>query len=160
MNADATGPVEIIPPSPAGTKDPTPLTYRYANGVEVYHVSIGANFGRKGLSFEGSDGQIVVDRGTLETTPGRLKTIPIHAGETFLYRSPGHHEDWLRAIRARTQPICPVEVGAHSVTVCHLGNICYWLNRRLKWDPDAWQFVGDEEANRWVDRPKRGLWGA
>jgi predicted dehydrogenase len=155
MDADDTGPVAITPPSPPGAKEERLLTMTYANGVEVRHASIGANFGGKGLIFEGTEGKIGVDRGWLETAPRRLKTIPTHVGETFLYKSPGHHEDWLRAIRARTQPICPVDVGAHSATVCHLGNICYWLNRPLKWDPVKWEFINDDEANRWVDRPKR-----
>jgi predicted dehydrogenase len=155
MGADETGPIEITPPSEPGAKEARLLTMKYANGVEVRHRSIGANFGGKGLEFEGTEGRIVVDRGYLETTPARLKTIPTHVGEVFLYKSPGHHDDWLRAIRTRGQTICPVEVGAHSVTVCHLGNICYWLNRPLKWDPNNWCFVGDEEANRWVDRPRR-----
>jgi predicted dehydrogenase len=157
MNTDDTGPVEILPPDATEKKM---LTYRYANGVEVYHASIGKDFGGKGLVFEGTDGKIEVDRGFLETTPKELKQIPTHVGETFLYKSPGHHEDWLRGIRARHQGICPVEVGAHSVTVCHLGNICYWLNRPLKWDPATWQFIEDQEANRWVDRPKRSPWTA
>jgi predicted dehydrogenase len=152
MNTDDTGPVEILPPSRTERKQ---LTYKYANGVEVYHSSIGKDFGGKGLLFEGTDGQIRVDRGYLETTPAKLKQIPIHAGETFLYKSPGHHEDWIRSMRSRKKNICPVEVGAHSAAVCHLGNICYWLDRPLKWDPANWRFIDDEEANRWVDRPKR-----
>ena len=86
--------------------------------------------------FEGTEGKIEVDRGYLRNhARAHSKPIPTHAGETFLYKSPGHHEDWLRAIRARKQGICPVEVGAHSAAVCHLGNICYWLDRPLKWDP-------------------------
>jgi len=52
-------------------------------------------------------------------------------------------------------PICDVAIGASSVTVCHLGNIAYWLNRSLKWDPEKRDFVGDPEASRWVDRPRR-----
>jgi predicted dehydrogenase len=155
MNTDDSGPIEILPPRSTERKQ---LTFKYANGVEVYHASIGKDFGGKGLVFEGTEGKIEVDRGFMETTPKSLQATPTRPGETFLYKSPGHHEDWIRGIRARRQGICPVEVGAHSVTVCHLGNICYWLDRPLKWDPNAWRFIGDEEANRWVDRPKRAPW--
>jgi predicted dehydrogenase len=154
---DGSGPVEITPPE--GGKDGKPLTFRYANGVEMYHGNTGLNFGGKGLTFVGTEGKIDVDRGKLETTPESIKRSPTHAGEMFLYKSVGHHEDWIRAIKTRRrQTVCPVEVGAHSVTVCHLGNICYWLNRPLRWDPNTWQFLGDDEANRWLDRPKRGNW--
>jgi hypothetical protein len=44
------------------------------------------------------------------------------------------------------------------VTVCHLGNLVYWNRKRLKWDPEAWHFVGDAEANSWLDRERRDSW--
>jgi uncharacterized protein (DUF2384 family) len=39
-----------------------------------------------------------------------------------------------------------------------LGNLAYWHQRRLRWDPASETFIGDEEANQWLDRPKRGIW--
>jgi hypothetical protein len=39
--------------------------------------------------------------------------------------------------------------------LCHLGNIARWLGRRLKWDPQQEIFPGDDEANRYLDAPKR-----
>ena len=42
--------------------------------------------------------------------------------------------------------------------MCHLGNIAYWLNRPIRWDPVKEGIVGDEEAGRWLDRPKREPW--
>jgi predicted dehydrogenase len=157
LGADNTGPIEITPPD---GKDVKQLTFTYANGVKVYHASTGESFGGKGLTFEGTEGKIVVDRGFLETTPAKLKSVPTHVPETFLYKSPGHHEDFFRAVRERRDPICPVEVGAHSVTVCHLGNIAYWLRRPLKWNPQKWEFENDPEATRWLDRPKRAPYTA
>ncbi|NQT53317.1 hypothetical protein HQ576_14765 [bacterium] len=44
---------------------------------------------------------------------------------------------------------------AHTATHCHLGNIAYWLKRPLKWDSEKEEIIGDPEANRWLDRPKR-----
>ncbi|HUS93109.1 MAG TPA: hypothetical protein VM695_14720 [Phycisphaerae bacterium] len=41
---------------------------------------------------------------------------------------------------------------------CHIGNIAYWLKRPLKWDPAKEEFLGDEEANRWLSRPMREPW--
>jgi len=32
------------------------------------------------------------------------------------------------------------------------------LKRPLKWDPVKEEFIGDDEANRWLDRPKREPW--
>jgi hypothetical protein len=49
----------------------------------------------------------------------------------------------------------PVEAGHSVATLCHLGNIARWLGRRLKWDPEKEIFPGDDEANQYVDVPKR-----
>jgi hypothetical protein len=32
------------------------------------------------------------------------------------------------------------------------------LGRKLKWDPQAEQFIGDDEANRRLDYPHREPW--
>jgi hypothetical protein len=59
-------------------------------------------------------------------------------------------------IKSREKPIADVEIGARSVTVCHLVNLAYWNHRKLKWDPKNWEFPGDAEANSWRSRPRRG----
>ena len=50
------------------------------------------------------------------------------------------------------------EIGHRTMTVCHLGNIATWLKRPLEWDPAGEQFVGDPQANAWLDRPRRHPW--
>ena len=50
-------------------------------------------------------------------------------------RQRAHRRDWLNCIRSRKKPIADVEIGARSVTVCHLGNLAYWNHRTLRWDP-------------------------
>ena len=66
--------------------------------------------------------------------------------------------DFLHCVKTRELPFRNIEVAHRATTVCHLGNIAYWLKRPLKWDPVAEQIVGDPEANRWLDRPKREPW--
>jgi hypothetical protein len=148
---DGSGPVEIIPPD---GKDYKTLTYKYANGVTMYHGG-----GGRGVVFTGPDGKIEVDRGYFKATPEEIGKQPLDNLEIKLYRSRGgHHQDFLDCVKSRKRPICDVEVGAHSVMVCHLGNITFWLKRPLKWDPVKEEFIGDAEANRWLDRPKRAPW--
>ena len=49
-----------------------------------------------------------------------------------------------------------VSEAGHSVaTLCHLGNIARRLGRPLKWDSQKEIFPGDDEANQYVDVPKR-----
>jgi hypothetical protein len=78
--------------------------------------------------------------------------------EIHLYECNNHYTDWLDAIRKRSRPICDIETGCRSVTVCHLGNIAYKLGRPLKWDPKREVFVGDCDANRLLSRGMRSPW--
>jgi len=153
LGKDGTTPVEIYPP---GTKHPKMLTYVYADGTPMYRGGQ-TDDGRKvnGVLFTGEKGWVEVNRGHLKTEPESLRTVEVGPNEVHLYRSPGHHADWINCIRSRQRPICDVPIGASSVTVCHLGNIAFWLKRPLKWNPRKHDFVGDPEASRWVDRPRR-----
>jgi hypothetical protein len=58
----------------------------------------------------------------------------------------------------RLEPIQPVEVGHRTATICHLGNIAMRLKRKIRWDPDQEQIVGDDEAAAMLRRPNRPPW--
>lgn len=150
LDMDHSGPVQIIPPG----ADAELLTYVYANGVKVYH----GGGGGAGVVIRGTEGTILVDRDKLETQPESIMREPTGPNELHLYRSPGHKEDWVECIRTRSRPICDVEIGCRSVSVCHLGNIAYQLKRPIQWDPSKEEILGDEEASRMLDRPKRSPW--
>lgn len=146
LGMDGSGPVEIIPPGVAAEKS---LTYRYANGVLMYHG--GAN----GVRFTGTEGVVEVNRGHFRTDPARIGEEPLRPDEVLQPVSDNHFAHWLECLRTRRRPIADVEIGASSVTVCHLGNIAWWLGRPLRWDPQARAIVDDAGAAAWLDRPKR-----
>jgi predicted dehydrogenase len=150
LDMDASGPAEIIPPADA--KADRGVKFIYPNGVEVIHG------GPSGLTIIGTNGMISVDRSHLLAVPDKILKDPLRDGDVHLPEFPGHHRNWLDCIRSRSKPICDVKVGARSVTVCHLGNLAYWNQRRLRWDAQQWQFIGDAEANTWLDRPRREPW--
>ena len=60
-------------------------------------------------------------------------------------------------IRARKRPICDVEIGYRSVTVCYLGALALGLGIPLDWDPGAERFVGPraEKGNALLARGMR-----
>lgn len=149
LGMDHTGPVEIIPPD---GKEYKTLTYKYANGVVMYHG--GAN----GILFTGTKGKIEVNRGYFKAEPESVAKEPLGPGDVHLYRSNDHYRNFLDCVRSRKLPICDVEIGCRSVTVCHLGNLAYWNKRPLEWDPKKERFIGDDEANTWLHRPKRAPW--
>ncbi len=159
---DDTGPVEIFGEGRApevGLFD-TFLEYqfecRYANGVRL----IGESKEPQGLKFEGTDGWIFIHihGGHLEAEPKSLLQESIGPGEIHLGRSPGHHQDFLDAVKTRQQPMAPAEVGHRTATICHLVNIAMLTGRRLRWDPEGEQIINDAEANRLLSRPMRGPW--
>lgn len=137
LKMDHTGPVEIIP---AKESDKKMLTYVFANGKKLY---VGG-----GQRYVGTQGEVKP-----------LKDFKVPPGLRWYNggaNSPA--EDLLYCIKTRKTPFQDVEYGHRVATVCHLGNICLMLDRRLRWDPDREDFIGDAEASRLVDRPRRGTW--
>jgi len=153
LGTDDTGPVEVHYPD---GKEYTRLTYVYANGIKMIH---GGGVDGSAVQWIGEDGWVAVNRGQfLETEPAHLKHEVIGPNEIRLYNSPNHKNNWLECVRNRQEPICPVEIGHHTATVCHIGNIAYRLKRSLRWDPDQEVFVNDAEANRLLSFPMREPW--
>jgi hypothetical protein len=145
MRLHQTGPVEIIPPD---GKDNPLLTFVFANGVRMHHKGgWGGN-----MCFRGTLGEIP-PRGGKKT---RLDPPSIYISN---YKgSGGIFGDFLHCVRTRELPFRDIEVAHRTVTVCHLGNLAYWLGRPLKWDPEKEEILGDPDASRWLDRPKREPW--
>jgi predicted dehydrogenase len=158
LGMDGSGPVQVFPPD---GKDHQQLTYVYPGGVLMYAGQEGWGAGGKPgalVTFKGTKGEIDVWRGGLKTSPPELAKIQIGPSELHLYESHNHQANFLECVRTRHRPAADVAIGASSVTVCHIGNIAYWLDRPLRWDPVRQQFPGDEEANRLTSRPMREPW--
>jgi predicted dehydrogenase len=69
-----------------------------------------------------------------------------------------HMKDLLAAIASRGKPVADIEQGYISSTSCILANMALKLGRTLTWDNAAGRIVGDEEANRLLQRPYRAPW--
>ena len=149
LGMDNSGPVKIEPPEGnAGTG----LKFTYANGIVMTHG------GRSGCTFEGTKGTLYVDRGKIESDPANILEAKIGADDFHVEPSDNHHRNWIDAIRSRKKPICDVEIGHRSATVCQLGQIGYDLRRTLNWDPVKERFVNDDDANKLLSRPMRDPW--
>ena len=153
MGMDESGPVEIIPPDGKEVKH---LTYHYANGTVMTRQGISR--GSPGVRFEGTKGFVEVSRDHLISQPENLIRQTIGPNEIHLYESKNHPDNFLECVRTRRRPASDADVGYRSITVCHLGNIAYWLKRPLQWDPEKEQFVNDTEADRMLWREMRSPW--
>jgi myo-inositol 2-dehydrogenase/D-chiro-inositol 1-dehydrogenase len=132
------------------------IEYTYANGVKVICADNKKN--KQGVVFEGTEGWVYVRRGFIDAQPKSLLTSTIGPNEIHLYKSNNHKANWLECIKSRAETIAPAEIGHRSCTVCLLGDIAMRLGRKLRWDPDKEQFIGDEQANRMLWRPMRSPW--
>ena len=150
LGMDHSGPEELVYSEPGKG-----LVFRYGNGVELIHRPMA---GKQHCHFIGTDGEVWVTRGELRTTPQSLSTRTFQDGESDVYRSDNHYVDFLNAIRTRKPPICDVEVGQRTATVCNIGNIAYRLQRSLKWNPEKEKFVKDKEANKLTGRAMTKEW--
>src|SRR5205085_929803 len=112
----------------------------------------------EGVTFMGEKGEIAVTRGSLKSNPEELAKAEPTTDDVQLYKSDNHHKNFLDCIKSRELPICDVEIGHRSATVCHLGNIVARLGRTIQWDPEKEEIVGDADAATWVQRPYRAPW--
>jgi len=151
LGMDEAGPSTIIPPddpkSGRGVKFIYPKT-PVGDNVTVIHGKSG------GVEFRGELGSINVNRGHIRSNPESILKEPLGDDKVTVFKSPGHHQNWLDCIKTRQKPICDVEVGARSVTVCHLGNLAYWNGKTMNWDAHKWAFTDDTPGD-WLDRERR-----
>jgi predicted dehydrogenase len=93
-----------------------------------------------------------------QVTQGQADLSPTRRDEVHLERSDSHSGNWLECIATRQRPVMDVEIGHRVTSWSHLGTIAYRLGRKLRWDPAAESFVGDDEANRLLQNPYREPW--
>ncbi len=162
LGMDDSGPVSIEGTGvfePTGMTD-TPITWHveclYASGTRMLFTTLNeADFG---ITFEGQDGTVFVDRGRFWTKPESLARERIPAGGVRLTRSDNHHRNFLDCIRTGTHTVAPIEAGLRSQTICCLSDLAIRLGRKIRWDPIAERVVGDEEAARMLARAMRSPW--
>ena len=165
---DESGPCEFVPPLNWETAQ-NGVRMRYANGVGLVHSP-----GKNDVTFFGEHGVVQVDRGRIEVTIGgrtikrddlglrdqldRVEKEFLANAKVRLYRSDDHLNDWLGAIRSRKKPVCDVETGARTATVCNLVNLAYYHGQPMKWDPAREKFIGGTGDPQWIDVPHRAQW--
>jgi predicted dehydrogenase len=67
-----------------------------------------------------------------------------------------HKADWFKSIReGHLRPAVDIEIAHRTATLCNLANISMMLGRKLVWNGDRQEVVGDEAANRMLSKPQR-----
>jgi predicted dehydrogenase len=135
---------------------------KYPNDIELV---IAGGYGEihGGTKWIGENGWVHVDRGQFQTSnPQWKKEIVAREKkgdlEVHLTVSPGHQRQFLDCVKSRQKTLTPVEVAHRSATPGHLGYIASVVGRKLKWDAEKQEIIGDEEATKLMSRPIRAPW--
>jgi predicted dehydrogenase len=138
------------------------IQYRYANGVRLFY-----SIDKPYVRFEGTEGWIQADYNdrSLKAEPASILKSPIGPNEIHLPLK-SEKQDFLDAVKTRSQTLADAEVGHRTNSLCQIGHIAIQLareteggvGRKLRWDPDAERFIDDEAANRLLSRPMRSPW--
>lgn len=111
-----------------------------------------------GAYFEGDKGTLTCDYNTKQIningeTLKDITEIPI-----TIKRSPGHQQNFVDAVKSRTQPESNLEYARKMTLPMHLALISYRLNRKLEWNSRKEKFRHDKEANTFLHREYRKKW--
>lgn len=69
-----------------------------------------------------------------------------------------HVKDFMACVRSRRKPAADVEIGHRSTIVAHLGNIAYRAGRKIRWDAEREEIIGDVEASKLLTKAYRKPW--
>lgn len=152
LDKDSTSPVEIEADAPQQHPDAVSswrrILMKYADGCEI--LLDGEDIQKDQPFIEGPNGKIYKN---LESDIPNLKRIV----DTLPEPEP-QLTDFMEAVRTR-QKFALNETSAHrSTTLVNLGKIAVRLGRKLYYDPDKQQFIGDPIANRLINQPMRAPW--
>lgn len=132
------------------------FTATYEDGLKL----IGESKGPRGLRFEGSEGTVFVGfpGGALEADPKSLLETKIGGFDPARTDAPSHHQNFIRSVRSRVDPLASVETASRTARICHLINIALSTGRGLTWDATIGRIAGDEAANGMLLPSMREPW--
>ena len=120
----------------------------YADGCEI--VLDAENAEPAAPFLEGPEGRIWPElRSDIPGLAEKLAALPDPEPEVT---------DFAESVRRRRRFALNEANGHRSCTLVNMAKIAVRLGRPLRFDSEAQVFVGDEEANRYVDEPMRAPW--
>ena len=147
LGIDHLEPLEILPPKCEQNPNDY-LTFIFPGGIKIHHIRRDHN-----ITFVGSEGEFRHD----DDRNRRSQNKPLRQVDVRQYNGGATRlaQDFAFCVRHRLRPFQDFAYGAVTATCCQLAHITYKLNRPLKWDAEKTAFVNDDQANRFVSRPKR-----
>jgi predicted dehydrogenase len=116
---------------------------------------------RGGTKWIGTDGWVYVNRGVFEASNEEwreIRQLPEELRKVKLPISNNHQRNFLDSVKSRQPTITPAETAHHSAIPGHLGLISMLVGRKLNWDVQTEQILGDADASKLLGRPYRPPW--
>ncbi len=162
LGRDQSGPVSFegyCPLAPQYIYD-APTSYRYTgtypDGTTITVAD--RNQVKSGTTWYGENGEWVwVDRGSFDASSPKIRDSKIEAGE-IRFRPEGHQREFIDCVKTRDTTLTPAEVAHRSASIGHLGQIAMLTGRKINWNPDTEEIIGDAAASAMLGRTPRGPW--
>ncbi|MCX8157782.1 MAG: Gfo/Idh/MocA family oxidoreductase [Verrucomicrobiae bacterium] len=112
---------------------------------------------RSGVLFVGEEGQIIANYTNHELWPEQ-KFANFQRPKPFIKDSPGHHAEWLEAIRNGGTPTCHFDYAGPLTETALLGNVAYRAQKKLEWNWRELRAANAPEADKFVQHRYRAGW--
>lgn len=113
---------------------------------------------RLGVAFQGDKGTLLANYGAYHLVSEGDRMVNPTLPEPSLPRSPGHEREFLDCIKSRELPSCDVEKHYPLAVALNLGNLSYKVGRKIRWDAEKEEIIGDAEANALLTPNYRSPW--
>jgi predicted dehydrogenase len=111
-----------------------------------------------GAYFEGTKGTLICDYNSREIRINGQIMQDIPEIPQSIIRSPGHQQNFIDAVKSRTQPQSNLQYAREMTMPMHLALISYRLEEPLNWNAKKEQFKNNPAANDLLWRPYREKW--
>jgi predicted dehydrogenase len=112
---------------------------------------------KSGQLFIGSEGMLVSDYNKHFLLP-EDKFTGYKAPEPSIPRSPGHHREWVEAIKSGGTATCNFDYAGALTEAVLLGTIAYRSGRRIEWDAANLQITNAPDAQQLIHKEYRKGW--
>lgn len=110
-----------------------------------------------GVLFVGDKGMLLSDYGKHVLLP-EADFKDFQRPKPFIADSPGHHAEFLAAIKNGTPTGSPFSYAGPLTEANHLGNVAHRAGGKIVWDAKAMRITNNEAANRFLKREPREGW--
>jgi predicted dehydrogenase len=164
LGFDTNGPYEVeghgdFPPKDAvwNTCTKYRVECKYPDNIQMI-IAGGHGDIKSGTKWIGTDGWVYVDRGAFDSSNEEwkdIKELPYDQVKIRLHRSTNHCRNFIDCVKSRQPTITPVETAHHSTLPGHLGLISMLVGRKLRWDAQKEEILGDSAATALMTRHYR-----